>query len=182
MVTGLTTLADWFDARDAVGAPTSGDEVPRDLRVWADKLAKLRPIAERLRTQDGRATADPMFAVQEERKEYGYDSDYAEDSVWVAYDDAGEYSEVAAGTLGARQVYYKEVWHTVTVAFTEAACAAYIRQNKHNLGETRIYAHSLYRNYEMIDIRAWLMSLAEDLARVGADSTDAAETAEETRA
>jgi len=118
----------------------------------------LLAIGERLRTQDNRATDHPMFSAQEKRREYGYDGDYASDYIWVAYDDAGELSEVAAGTQGARQVYYKEVWHTVMIAFTEKACEDYLRQNRHHFGETRIYGHTLYRNHEMIAIRAWLMS------------------------
>ena len=118
---------------------------------------ELLASAERLKTQDNRATAEPMFCVQEKRREYGYDSDYAEDYIWID-DDCEETTE---DTPGTRKVYYKDHWHDVMVAFTEHACEAYIRQNKHNLGETRIYAKSFYRCYEMIAIRKWLMSVDE---------------------
>jgi len=117
---------------------------------------ELLAIAARLKTQDDRCTAEPMFCVQERRREYGYHPDYAVDYVWID-DDCEETTEA---TPGARKVYYKDHWRDVMVAFTEHACEIYIRQNKHNLGETRIYAKSFYRCYEMIDIRAWLMSKA----------------------
>jgi len=123
---------------------------------------ELLAIAARLKTQDNRATDNPMFSAQEKCREYGYAGDYACDYVWIGEDC--ELGEVPEGTPGARQVYYKEVWRTVMIAFTEKACENYLRQNRHHFGETRIYAHTLYRNYEMIAIRKWLMSLTDDPA------------------
>lgn len=49
-------------------------------------------------------------------------------------------------------------WETVSVCFTLAGAEAYIRDHKHNLGETQIYVESYYRNDEIRRIRDWLMS------------------------
>ena len=114
----------------------------------------LKDISERLRTQDNRITREPMFCVQEKRREYGYDTQWVDDHVWL--DD--EASEVPADTPGANKTGYRDNWHTVMVAFTEGACQDYLRQNGHNHGETRIYVKSFYRCSEMIRIRAWLMA------------------------
>lgn len=111
-------------------------------------------LAERLRTQDGRCTADPYFCIQEKRREYGYDPQWCDETVWV-FD--GE--EVPADTEGADETGYKDEWHTVQVALTEAAADDYIRANKHRLTEPRTYVDSFYRCHEMIELRNWLMTL-----------------------
>lgn len=55
---------------------------------------ELLAIAARLKTQDNRATDNPMFSAQEKRREYGYDSDYTSDYIWVDEDcELGEVPE-----------------------------------------------------------------------------------------
>ena len=121
--------------------------------------AELLAIAKRVQTQDGRATAEPMFSGQEKYREYGYASGYADGHVWIDEDSEGECEE---DEPGARKVYYKDKWRTVMVAFTEKSCEDHLHANRHHFGETRIFAHSLWRNPEMIAIRAWLMSMITD--------------------
>jgi len=111
-------------------------------------------LAERLRTQDGRCTADPYFLIQEKHREYGYDPQWSDDTVWI-FD--GE--EVDPCTPGADETGYKDGWRTVQVALTEAAADAFMRQNKHKFNEMRSYVDSFYRCYEMIELREWLMTL-----------------------
>lgn len=116
-------------------------------------------LAERLRTQDNRITADPMFCVQVKRRIYGMDTDYCDQTVWLDV-DGGDCEEVPEGTEGAEEVGYCDRWETVMVAFTEKACQDYIKSNGHNhSGELRIYAESFYRCDEMIQLRNWLMSI-----------------------
>ena len=50
------------------------------------------------------------------------------------------------------------LWVNVSVCFTLKGAEEYIRDHKHNLGKTRIYVGSYYRNTEMIRIRDWLMN------------------------
>lgn len=126
-------------------------------------------IGERLRTQDNRITADPLFAVQQKRIVWGLDDDYADKYRWVDYD--GECSEEDAALYdakrengeplpdGVRRVGLVEEWEFVTGCLTEQGCKDYIAANGHNLHEPRIYAYGSYRNREWIALRKWLMSL-----------------------
>jgi hypothetical protein len=115
---------------------------------------ELQAVAARLATQDNRCTAEPMFCVQEKRREYGYDPRWTDNTVWLL-----DREEVESDTPEADETGYQDKWHTVMVAFTEGGCEEYLRVNGHHHGETRIYVESFYRCAEMIAIRAWLMSL-----------------------
>lgn len=111
----------------------------------------LAEIAARLRTQDNRCTENPMFCVQTKRRDVVPEG-FSYDIVWVL---DGE--EVDEGTEGAEEYCIRERWETVMVAFTEEGCKEYLRQNGHNLTESRIYVESFNRCPEMIAIRKWLM-------------------------
>ena len=130
-------------------------------------------IAEQTCVQDNRATAYPLFAVQEKKREYGYDPAYTDDVVWI--DSCNDCVEVEGEELEAAQKYwddyhsepdcltrtgYKDHWEFVTACFTEAGCQAYIDANKHNhRGELRIYAYGSYRNKEWQEMYEFLRSL-----------------------
>lgn len=116
----------------------------------------LKEIGERLKTQDNRITQNPMFCVQEKKRDYGYDPTWCDDHVWMSFECSGE---VEPETPGAIKTGYKDRWETVMVAFTEAGCEEYLRLNGHNhRGETRIYVESFNRCPEMIAVREALMS------------------------
>lgn len=124
-------------------------------RQGQDGLSKLFVFGERLRTQDNRITSNPMFCVQEKKREHGFDRRWCETTEFV-FD--GEV--VPMGTPGAEEIGYRDRWVTVMVAFTEAGCEEYLRLNGHNhLGETRIYVESWNRCPEMIAIREYLIAL-----------------------
>lgn len=122
-------------------------------RVEGDLL----DISERLRTQDNRCTVEPMFCVQEKHREYGFDTQWNDDFVWIDV-QSGDNDVSETEKPGYIKTGYKDTWLTVMVAFTEEGCKDYLRLNGHNLGETRIYVESFRRCDEMIRIRAWLMS------------------------
>ena len=150
---------------------------------------RIQNISKNLKTQDNRITADPIFIVEQLKKDFGYDSDYATDWVWVDTNDS-EYGEItdpkAIETLNKideiarnwgetpkaitnddqtlkydsarfQKVYYKERWEFVQPFFTEEGANNYIEVDGHNLGKTRTYVISGYRNFEMQDIRKLLM-------------------------
>ena len=122
-------------------------------------MLTMEAIGERLRTQDNRITAEPMFCVQEKKRDVGYDPQYAEgETVWIDM-EGGDYVEVPPETPGAEEFGYKDRWETVMVAFTEEGCKDYLRQNGHNHRETRIYVESFRRCDEMVAIRKMLMGL-----------------------
>lgn len=119
-------------------------------------------IAERLCTQDNRATASPLFCLQIKVREVGFDPDWTSDKCWYDTQDccAVEPDDV---NNACELVGYKDRWETVMVAFTEQGLKDYMALNGHNVraqahnGETRIYVESLYRCDEMIAIRDALM-------------------------
>ena len=122
----------------------------------------MQDIAERLRTQDNRCTAEPMFCLQIKVRDIGYDPNYSEGQVvWI--DMSGEYDEVPPESEGAEPFGYKDRWETVMVAFTEQGLLDYMKLDGHNVrrraykGETRIYVESFRRCEEMIRIRKHLL-------------------------
>lgn len=129
----------------------------------------MQRIGELIRTQDNRATSDPIFIVQRRKRIYGLDTDYAEDTCWI--DDDGDEADsdmelelsvkvdCGESTEGWREAGYMDQWEFVTACFTEQGCKDYIAANGHNLGETRIYAASAYRNSEFIAVREFLKSV-----------------------
>jgi hypothetical protein len=128
----------------------------------------LAALGERLRMQDNRATSHPIFLVEQKRRIYGLDSRFTETFEWT--DSSGEAVEAelarvleiaqrAAGLEpdGYQRVGYVEIFEFVTACLSEEGANAYLRANRHNLREPRIYVASGYRNDEWIDLRAALM-------------------------
>ena len=130
----------------------------------------LLDISERLRTQDNRCTAEPMFCLQIKMRDVGYAPDYAGETVWINM-ESGDYNEVAPNSPGAEEFGYKDRWETVMVAFTEQGIADYMDKDGHNVkrrayrGETRVYVESFNRCDEMVRIRHALMSNATGQGR-----------------
>lgn len=119
-------------------------------------------IAARLQSQDNHCTADPMFCVQEKKRDIGYAVRYSkpEETVWINL-KSGSLEPLPPWTKGAEEFGYKNRWETVMVAFTEEGCKEYLRLNGHNhKGETRIYVDSFSRCPEMQAIRETLLEWA----------------------
>jgi hypothetical protein len=139
---------------------------------------ELAELANELRTQNNRITAEPLYVVQQRRRIRGMDSAYADEYEWYHPNDPGctysdgEMEEVIRGELeerhgpsvsdvdwiyeqcpspcdhGYEKVYYVEYWDFVTAHFTERAAELYLRQNRHNLNDPRVYVTSQYRCWE----------------------------------
>jgi hypothetical protein len=152
----------------------------------ASDMFSLDAMGERLRTQNNRITAHPIFEVQERKRVYGIDTDYDPKIAWM-WPDEGEVSAELAVLAEAwygdhgdepvveedgrggwvlsegrcdqlRRVGYHEYWEYVQPFFTEAGAQRYIEENGHNhRGELRIYAGSAFRNHEWQAVRAMLM-------------------------
>ena len=125
----------------------------------------LSDISERLRKQDNRITADPMFCLQIKVRDVGYDKNYSEgQTVWIDM-QGGAYEEVPPESEGAEEFGFKDRWETVMVAFTEQGLLDYMMLDGHNVkrrahnGETRIYVESFRRCDEMTSIRQSLLML-----------------------
>jgi hypothetical protein len=125
---------------------------------------KLQEIKSNLLTQDNLATEYPIFLVQVEYAIYGVDPEFHDDAEEYFYDSCGwnilseECLEEFVKDGGIySNAYLVKRWKTVTSCFTEKGAEDYIEANRHNLGKTRIYVDSLYRNAEMIAIRNFLL-------------------------
>jgi hypothetical protein len=135
----------------------------------------LAKIKHNLRTQDNRITSHPIFVV-EQKKILSTHADYEVDGhLWIDYNSekADERETRILDKLSERNYedvfeakdsdrgwykwYYQEIWEFVTACFTEQGCNDYLKLNRHNLNETRIYVYSGYRNEEMINLRSYLM-------------------------
>ncbi len=152
----------------------------RRLYRWLKAARLLSDLEQRLATQDNRATAWPLYVVEEEERIYGMDPEYAHegtDYIW-SYCDDPEYSHDTDGDLRAEhpdetwedldscsvmgvetkdgqryeKIYYLNRWKFVCAHLTANAANAYIKQNRHNLRKPRVYVTSQYRCYEWQDV------------------------------
>ena len=126
-------------------------------------------LRQQLLTQDGRGTADPFFVVFSKR-EIVVDSEYDHDRiVWWHKEDCVEACERATRWLDYREDTFrdtgdwvklaiKEIDQFETACFTEQGCKDYLAVNGHNLRKPFIYARSLFRNREMLELRKMLMA------------------------
>lgn len=141
-----------------------------------DNIIKiLMEIGRGIKTQDNMFTDQPMFVV-EEAVYIPTDPDYGYDLAEWAENKSGDYhkaTETQAARLellheGMRDTgkwekhYSKKVWQFVTCCFTEKGCHDYLKINRHNLGEIRIYAYGSFRNKEYQDVRNFLIKLGEE--------------------
>jgi hypothetical protein len=129
----------------------------------SDFKTVLEGIGNQLRTQDNRATDNPMFCVQEKRRIVGMDSSYSDRLCWhdsangeTIYDDDPDFKEAPEGDEWD-EFGYVDIWEVVMVAFTEEGCKEYLRLNGHNLKQSRIYAMSFNRCPEMVLLRRFLL-------------------------
>lgn len=152
----------------------------RRLYRWLKAARLLADLEQRLTTQDNRATAWPLYVVEEQERIYGLDHDYADGSdgyIWQ-YTDDWEYSHETDADLLAEhpdetwhdlsawstvavetkdgqryeKIYYVTRWKFVCAHLTEDAANEYVRLNRHNLNNPRIYVTSQHRCYEWQDV------------------------------
>lgn len=128
-------------------------------------------ITHNLRTQDNHITDNPIFVVEQKRRITGFAVGYTDDFTWIDPDgeEVSETNRVKLEryydrtlnyeTKGYSRTGYRDVWVFVTACLTEQGCKDYLRLNGHNLGETRIYVYSGYRNEEWRAVREHLVAM-----------------------
>lgn len=168
----------WRDGQYRVDV--SGDDVVGEY-VRADKydalealLTPLMEIAERMHGQDNRATVHPTFIVQQKRRIYGLDLDYTDKKAWIYDGDEvattrkgekrflreNDMTEAQAWESGfLQETGYVDIHEFVQVFFSCEEANAYIKANRHNLTDPRVYVDSAYRNYEWQAIRSVLLKI-----------------------
>ena len=129
-------------------------------------MSKASDIAQAIATQDNAITADPVFVVQRKVRDYGYDTDYSDDLVWLNEDGneigsveewdevQAEYAETEVEPAGYTRTAYKDRWEFVQPFLTRAAAEEFVESMKYH-GEHRVYVDSGYRNPEW----QWLRTL-----------------------
>ncbi len=133
---------------------------------------RLDELGALINTQNNRITSHPIFVIERRVRDYGYEADYVSDYAWIDYvnddvADEGQHENLDAvfkedGNVdGWVRAYYKDRWEFVTCCFTEDGCKDYLRINGHNVGESRIYVYSGWRNHEWQRIRMFLMDRGE---------------------
>lgn len=162
----------------------SGNLEPlREASEASDQLARALQLAERLRTQDNRCTHLPVFMVQRQVRDVGLDADYAEDVSWFHCDDQGEFDKEESDRLEAHfqetgespeefiRTGWRVRWENVQPFLTEDGAKEYLRLNGHNLGKTRIYVESGYRNGEWEFVRELLLALGREACPLRSTTT-----------
>lgn len=134
----------------------------------------LPKIAERMAASDSRATAHPIYIVQQRVRDYGYDPQFDGEVAWVQADEGCEVDDEEAERLereyratGKQPVEfvrtcYVDRWEFVTACVSERGCEEYIRANGHNLTDPRIYVASGHRNREWQTLRREIAPLVSD--------------------
>jgi len=138
-------------------------------------LDTLAQVLANIETQDSRATAEPIYVVQQRKRIYGIDPMRTEYTTWIDELNGGEeLTEEEAAELEAQyletldepesysRIGYVVQWEFVQPFFTEEAAQQYINANKHNLTDPRIYVNSAYRNKEWQLARALFISMKEN--------------------
>jgi len=137
-------------------------------------------LSKELRSQDNRATADPIFCVYQLERFYTEDGDhecyvcdgeeldkdfvqesiaqYRKDNLGCALSDDAIIEE-----LGYRILRYdfKEVPVSGQCYFSEKAAQEHINQNSYHYNKPFVYVESAWRNYEFQSIREMIIQLAE---------------------
>ena len=124
-------------------------------------------------TQDNRATAEPIYLVQQRKRFYGVDPDYGDEYEWIHCDDCTIPDSEETARLDRLESeppyvvpkewsksYYIDTWVAEQPFFLESGAEAYIVANRHNLCDPRIYVESAYQNPEWIFLRELLKRVA----------------------
>lgn len=121
---------------------------------------KKEKLKQELKNQDNLSTADPIFVVYDWEKIYGICSDYSDDYKWLLdgeEDDLEEMSEEEAEEKGYEKIYYKKVRKFISAFFTRKSAQEFIDKNAYHWNKPHIYVESLWRNYEMQEIRNYFL-------------------------
>jgi len=130
----------------------------------------LKKIKDRMKGQDNRCTADPIYVVQQKRRIFGVKHGYTDNFAWTDDDgnvidcndpEAEEMNEYYDNNYewpeGWTRTGYIEEWVFVQPFFSFIGAEKYIEANRHNLEEPRVYVDSAYRNDEWKAVREVLM-------------------------
>ena len=125
--------------------------------------------------QDNRATAHPIYYVEQERIINGLDPVWGGEIAWFHCDSEEPLDETDPDLIAAKEEYehtgeepeeytrtgIHRYYEKVQPFFSLKAAEEYIRANAHNLRKPRVYVDSAHINYEWQAVRKALMGRAE---------------------
>lgn len=139
------------------------------IEIPDDMFEQLSNIGKEIATQNNRCTARPyIYQIQKDVRTYGFDSDYADEFVYVHEEDFEDMVD-PKDTLPEDfnedkyyKVYYKDTVEYTNFFFTEKACRQHIEENQHHYKKpTRDYITGAWRNPEMDIVVKLLMLLGQ---------------------
>jgi hypothetical protein len=150
-------------------------------------LDALQRLHDALTTQDNAITSDPIFVVQQKRRHIGFDAAYEEDPdrlIWVnsgseeevtRASDRARFEQFQAGVFDGDDAEWElfgftEAWEFVQPFFSRDSAELFRKCEAHNLGESRVYVESAYRNPEWKLLRSLLSGPLLELARKGLEA------------
>lgn len=131
-------------------------------------------LGHQLRSQDNCYTSFPIYEVQEHRLIAGIDPDYTEKIGWFHSDSGSLADDEEAALLEAgydetgevpqdwHRTGYDHRWEQIATFMTRDAAEDFIKRQKHNHSELRVYVNSAYRNPEMRELRRLLAGPVQD--------------------
>jgi len=141
--------------------------------ILKEQLEELKRIVARLSDQDNRATSDVFFIVYEKEEVLvpeGYGDfhkyvDLSDDCNEATPEQAAEFDKIIQDCEelpdGWERFEISIKPKFVQAFFTEEGAKNYLKINGHNLREPYIYGDSLFRNNEMLTLKACLPALIE---------------------
>lgn len=136
-------------------------------------MSDMQEIANRMKGQDHRATAHPIYIVQQKERIYGFEPGYSDSYVWVG-EDGEQLKDSDFETERTREreegeepfdvdewerVYFQDRWVGVQSFFSLIGAMSYIQHNKHNITSPRVYVGTANRNDEWQAVRTYLENL-----------------------
>ncbi len=125
-----------------------------------------------IRSQDCRATAEPIYLVRERVRLIGFTDEYSDENIWITPDGENELTPEEAQEWVAHGRDPEEEGYSlmgvvydkrpVQSFFTMAGAEAYIKNEGHrHTGPLEVYVDSGHRNREWKAVRALLLALAQ---------------------
>ena len=144
-------------------------------------------LEKELQTQDNLATQDPLYVVYDWERFWSNDTEW-DSFMWVCedggewteeelvkelnslgedfpYEEGGYFNDAFESLVKAKgytKRYFKEVRRFISAFFTRKSAQDFIDTNHYHWNKPHIYVNSLWRNYEMQDIRNYFLNYKEE--------------------
>jgi len=146
-------------------------QIAEKKELYMSVCEQMRRIGREVNEQDNQCTAEPIFAVQEKRKIWGFDEEYSDGYCWVDLEneeaDDGiadlldEILKKGGDTFDWTRLFYRTEWLFVTAFLTAKGAEDYIERLSPELIPRRVYVYSGYDNKELQAIRGFFERIGD---------------------